>query len=81
VGDDSGTDVYQIALANDWGLEELQFHKFVEAGEGWVKSPASSFSAGANQWTAKVDWSVSPSDDLRYEGLVFIRGPKGVPHK
>ena len=81
VGDDSGTDVYQVTLAHDWALEELEFHKFVEAGEGWVKSPAGAFSAGATQWTAKIPWSVTPNDDLRYEGLVFIRGPKGVPHK
>jgi hypothetical protein len=81
VGDDSGTDTYQITLANGWTLEELAFHKFVEAGEGWVKSPASSFAAGASKWTAKIEWSVTPNDDLRYEGLVFIRGPQGVPHK
>jgi len=79
VGDDSGTDTYQITLANGWTLEELTFHKFVEAGEGWVARPA--FSAGASQWTAKIKWSVTPNDDLRYEGLVFIRGPKDVPHK
>jgi hypothetical protein len=81
VGDDSGTDTYRINLANEWALEELTFHKFVEAGEGWVKSPASTFPTGTNQWTAAVEWSVTPNDDLRYEGLVFIRGPKGVPHK
>jgi hypothetical protein len=81
IGDDSGTDTYQVTLANGWALEELIFEKFVEAGEGWVKSPASTFSAGATQWTAKVAWSVTPNDDLRYEALAFIRGPKGVPHK
>jgi hypothetical protein len=81
VGDDSGTDTYQITLANDWALEQLVFDKFVEAGEGWVKSPASTFPAGASQWTAKIEWNVTPSDNLRYEGIVFIRGPKGVPHK
>jgi hypothetical protein len=81
IGDDSGTDTYQVTLLNDWALEELTFQKFVEAGEGWVKSPVSSFSAGATQWTAKIAWSVTPNDDLRYEALVFIRGPKGVPHQ
>lgn len=59
----------------------MTFHKFVEAGEGWVKSPASTFSAGASQWTTKIEWSVTPNDELRYEAFVFIRGPKGVPHK
>jgi hypothetical protein len=80
-GDDSGTDIYDVTLANEWSLEQLTFDKFVEAGEGWIKSPVSSFSADASQWTAKIEWSVSPNDDLRYESLVFIRGPRGVPHK
>jgi hypothetical protein len=80
-GDDAGTDTYQITLANGWVLEQLTFQKFVDAGEGWVKSPVSTFSAGASQWTANVEWNVSPNDDLRYEGMIFITGPKGVPHK
>jgi hypothetical protein len=82
VGDDSGTDVYEIALINDWVLETFEFHRDVSGDDGdYVKLPTPAFPRGAATWKVSIKWLASSDDEVKYEGLVGIIGPKGVPHK
>jgi hypothetical protein len=79
IGDDTGTDSYQIALKNDWVMQSFFWDVDVDAGEGWAQKP-SGFTQGAN-WAPQVKWSVTPNDNLYYHGTVTIVGPLGVPFK
>jgi hypothetical protein len=81
VGDDVGQDVYQIDLRNGWALHELVFGWAAsDAGEGSATGPAG-FTPGSTTWKPQFKWSVTPADEVAYWAYVFIRGPKGVPHK
>lgn len=81
VGDDEGTDVFEISLRNGWVLHELSFEKSISGkDEGTVTAP-SGFVPGATSWKPEIKWSVSPADEIAYWAFVVIRGPKGVPHK
>ena len=78
VGNDSGTDHYQIVLANGWTIAGVSFQK--DAGGGTVNSPTPPLVSGSVTWSPKVSWSVSPSNTIGYCAHVHITGPKGVPH-
>jgi hypothetical protein len=82
VGDDSGTDIYQITLKNGWVLESFEFDKDVSGDDGdFVKAPSPDFPRGAATWKVSVKWLASSDDEVTYDGFVGISGPKGVPHK
>jgi hypothetical protein len=81
VGDDSGTDVYEIRLKNGWVLHAFDFGSAVSGeGEGWIKGPGV-FPVGTSSWQPAIAWSVTPNDTSAYWAFIYIRGPKGVPHK
>jgi hypothetical protein len=79
IGDDSGTDKFQVALKNDWVMQSFGWSVNVDSGEGAANKPGG-FSQVAN-WQPSVGWWVSPNDSLYYVGVVTITGPAGVPHK
>jgi hypothetical protein len=79
IGNDSGTDKFQVALKNDWVMQSLGWSVNVDAGEGAAAKPGG-FSQVAN-WQPSVSWWVSPNDSVYYVGVVTITGPTGVPHK
>jgi hypothetical protein len=79
VGNDKGTDRYQIALENDWVLEAFHWRVSVDPGEGFAFEP-SGFTK-APTWSPSVTWNVSPDDRVFYAAVVTIAGPIGVPHK
>jgi hypothetical protein len=79
IGNDSGTDKFQIALKNDWVMQSLGWDVNVDSGEGNAGKPGG-FSQIAN-WQPSVSWWISPNDGLYYVGVVTIVGPVGVPHK
>jgi hypothetical protein len=82
IGDDSGTDVYQITLKNDWTLETFDFDKDLTGDDGdYVKSPTPAFPRGAATWKVSIQWLASVDDTVTYNGMIGISGPKGVPHK
>ena len=82
IGDDSGTDVYQITLKNDWTLETFDFDKDLTGDDGdYVKSPTPDFPRGAATWKVSIKWLASADDTVTYNGMIGISGPKGVPHK
>ena len=82
VGDDSGTDVYQITLKNGWVLESFEFDPDLSGDDGdYVKAPTPAFPRGASTWKVSVKWLASVDDEVTYEGRIGITGPKGVPHK
>ena len=82
IGDDSGTDVYQIILKNDWALESFDFDKDLTGDDGdYVKNPTPAFPHGAASWKVSIKWLASVDDVVTYHGMIGIIGPKGVPHK
>jgi hypothetical protein len=79
IGDDSGTDTFQIALKNDWVMQSFGWSVNVDSGEGNAGKPGG-FAQIAN-WQPSVGWWISPNDSLYYVGVVTMVGPAGVPHK
>ncbi len=89
IGDDSGTDRYQISLSNGWVLDHAEFSSHLEdetdPDEGRT-TPASGtlpsgFVPGATSWRPSIDWVVTPNDKILYTLDVFIRGPVCTSHK
>lgn len=81
VGDDSGVDTYEITVKNGWVLQEMAFGSAISGeGEGHVVGPGL-FPSGSTSWSPSIAWSVSPADEVAYWTYIYIRGPKGVPHK
>jgi hypothetical protein len=79
VGNDIDTDVFQVALKNDWVMHSFSWSVDVEPGQGAAGQPTG-FQQGPN-WSPAVKWTVTPNDILIYEGIITIVGPVGVPHK
>lgn len=82
VGDDAGTDVYQITLKNDWVLDSFDFDVDKTGDDGdYVKAPTPAFPQGATTWKVSVKWLASADDEVTYDGQIRITGPKGVAYK
>ena len=79
VGNDTGTDSYEIVLKRDWTLESLHWKVSAEPLEAFVRKPAG-FAKTAT-WSPSVEWEVTPNDQVVYAAVLTIRGPVGVPHK
>lgn len=80
VGDDTGTDIFEITLKNGWLFDSFQKEVKVAPGEGWAQGP-SGFPPGGTYWKPQVKWTVTPNDYFCYGGWVYIAGPKGVSWK
>ena len=78
IGDDTGTDAFQIKLANDWTIQKFIFLKNDHGGT--VGNPVPSLPFGTAKWTPKVSWTVTPADTITYCTHVYVVGPKGVPY-
>jgi hypothetical protein len=79
VGNDSGTDVYQIALKRDWTLDTFEWRVSAEPGEAMARKPAG-FTKGP-AWSPSIAWEVTPNDQVVYAAALTITGPVGVPYK
>ena len=84
VGNDSGTDEYEVRLKNDWVISSVDFKKNAPGGgafeRGAVWDPSPPASIGSAAWNARVKWEVTPNDTISYCAFIHIRGPKGVPY-
>lgn len=87
VGNDSGTDEFEVRLKNDWVIADVDFKRYVTGdwgtvfknSEGAVSNPSPPAPTGSAAWNARVKWEVTPADYLNYCAFVRISGPKGVP--
>jgi hypothetical protein len=82
IGNDNGYDIHLIRLDNGWVISRVA-HKFTKSSGDESISPSLSHSAlvGKNEADLRVDWSVSPDDNLMYEYKIWIKGPIGLPFK
>lgn len=81
IGDDSGSDTYQVSLKNGWICDHLgPLQGIVDPGEGWTKGPWL-FASGASTCKVQIDWLVTPDDSLFYDLPIFVKGPKGTSWK
>lgn len=81
IGDDSGTDTFNITLKNDWVFTSNSIHVEVSAGGKGSASALPGLPIGPNVWQQSVSWSVTPADWVEYFVGVSITGPIGVPWK
>ncbi len=80
VGDDVGSDVYRVKVANGWVLDHIDWYMEVSAlGEASAQL-TTPFPAGGSSWQASVDWMATSDDWVSYAVDVVIVGPRGVPH-
>jgi len=80
IGDDFGTDKFEITVKNGWVIDGGKIHVNVASGEGYTLGPGAVPSNGTS-WKPSVQWNVSSNDDLCHGADVYISGPKGVPWK
>lgn len=83
VGDDFGSDVYQIGpLKNAWQFLTFTFgDSLPKDGSCDDAVPPLGFQSGGNSWNPEIFWCVTPNDELLYWLWVYMVGPKGFPHK
>jgi hypothetical protein len=80
IGDDLGTDQFEITLKNGWVIDGGKIHVFVDQGEGYTRGPGA-VPSGVPTWKPSVQWNVTPDDSLCHGADVYTVGPKGVPWK
>lgn len=83
VGDDFGTDVYEISpLKNAWKLLFFSFADSLPEVDSCDDAVTPiGFQSGGNYWAPDIPWCVTPNDELRYWLWVYIVGPKGFAHQ
>jgi hypothetical protein len=81
IGDDSGTDKYQISLKNGWTLSQALFEEDDPGSEGDVNGPSPGFPSGASSWQPQYSWMATSGDSVMYAVAIEIEGPCGVPYK
>lgn len=79
--DDSGQDVYKIGLKNAWKMVSFTFGDSLPKVDSCddAEKPKG-FLSGSSTWTPKINWCVTPNDNLKYWLWVYIVGPKGFQH-
>ena len=75
IGNDQGTDEFEVRLRNGWSIADFDFQKETEGGA--VGTPAAP--AGSASWNPRITWAVTPADRISYCAFIHISGPKGVP--
>jgi hypothetical protein len=75
IGNDKGTDEFEVRLRNGWAIAGFDFQKSTEGGA--VQTPAAP--SGSASWNPRVAWAVTPADRISYCAFIHISGPKGVP--
>jgi hypothetical protein len=82
IGNDLGTDKFEVTLKNGWTIDGGKVHVNVEQGEGFAMvSTGNEVPTGGSSWKPRIEWNVTPNDDLCHGADVYITGPKGVPWK
>lgn len=81
IGDDGGSDTYQITLLNGWKLSDILLCEHDPGSEGDVNGPSPEFPLGATSWAPKWSWDVTPNDHVSYAAAIEIEGDCGVPYK
>ncbi len=81
VGNDSGTDHYKVDLSSSfWRIEHVDFEPTFDPGEGFVQlQPNNSFHKKIGDF--KINWEVTPNDNVFYDMSVHMSGPCGISHK
>jgi hypothetical protein len=83
---DNGTDLYLAFLKNGWVFDHSVWQEAAHCDPPGVDSKVhptlSGFVPGSTGMFASVDWIVCTHHGwVSYDLIVFITGPKGVPHK
>ncbi len=81
IGDDSGSDSYQVSVKNGWTLSNLLLEEHDPGSEGDVNGPSPGFPSGATSWAPKWSWNASSDDYIWYAAAIEIEGDCGVPFK
>ncbi|HLG43810.1 MAG TPA: hypothetical protein VI337_02225 [Nitrospirales bacterium] len=81
IGDDAGTDIYEIKLINGWNFDSMDLFKYVVSTGDDVRFGVGDLPAGQSYWKPSIVWRVTPNDSVAYSADVTIIGPKGVPHR
>lgn len=78
IGDDTGTDHYQITLKNGWVFEDIEMSTYKSSTNEIIQGPTPSLPIGGTSWSPQFSWTVTPNDRAVYTVSVFIKGPKGT---
>jgi hypothetical protein len=80
IGDDAGSDVYQIKFGNGWSLDQV-FFTAVPSDPGEASAElVTSLPPGSSAWQPSISWVVTPNDFIHYTMDVYAVGPRGVPY-
>lgn len=79
IGDDKGTDTYEIKVKNGWTISWTKTNKWGTSSNEWVNGPSNGAGVGLATWKPSYTWNVSPADKVYYATWITVEGPKGVP--
>jgi hypothetical protein len=65
VGNDSGTDEYEVTLANGWIIDSIDMTRGYKTNknEAWASEPP--LPPGASRWRPRIDWYATPNDTAK----------------
>lgn len=80
VGNDTGTDKFEITLKNGWRFASSQVSKYGSSSGEWVGNPSPGMSTNSTTWKPSIQWKVTPADIVDYHIWIEAEGPRGVPY-
>lgn len=81
VGNDKGTDKFQIKLKNGWKFASGDAKSWKSSNDEKINGPSPQMPVGESEWAPSWSWEVTPADDINYEAIIKITGPKACPYK
>ena len=79
IGDDKGTDTYEVTIKNQWVFDSMSLDKLEKVG--YVIFGPQDILEGESYWRPEMPWRATPGGEAGYWAYVTIRGPKDIPHK
>ena len=84
IGDDKGTDTYQVGpLKNGWGVSGAVFKSWTDGGYTIPSSNSlpGGFQSGASTWKFNVSWNAKSGSTVVYGMDIQVGGPECGSHK
>ena len=79
VGDDTGTDHFNITLHNGWTFKSIKRKIWKKSsGDEHIGNLTPPFPKGKSTWGVSIGWVVSPGDFINYGYEITIEGPVGT---
>jgi len=81
LGNDEGTDRFEVDLKNGWYLLHSTVQKDKSSNSEVLNGPTPGFPSGESNWKPTFGWEATAGDYVQYFVSMTIRGPRGCSYK